>query len=116
MNSCGKSLSPQAQVVVDMQKAICRNYKITDAKPYVTKSSAAMLDLISGFAELGKAFGGQAAQDQMAKDCHGETVVIDEIRVNSHRYLIKYREASGDIKEIPVENENGQWKVSLPGK
>ncbi|MEO0048624.1 MAG: hypothetical protein RLZZ410_1583 [Pseudomonadota bacterium] len=114
---CGKPLSPQAQAFANMQKAICKNYNLADAVPYVTESSKPMLELTASFAVLGSALGGGNLQDEFAKECaNSKLSIIDEIRVNDKRYIIRYKENSGAMKEAIVVLENGQWKVALAGK
>jgi len=114
---CGKSLSPQAQAFANMQKAICKNYNLADAVPYVTESSKPMLELTASFAVLGSALGGKNFQDELAKECaSGKLAIVDEIRVNDNRYIIRHKEMSGAVKEAVVVLENGQWKVALAGK
>jgi len=114
--ACGGSFSPQARVVIDMQRAICQNFNLADAAPYVTEASKPMLELTSTFAMLGAAMSGQNFADEFAKECHKGSAIVDEIRVNDQRYIIRYREGSGALKEAIVVMENGQWKVALIGK
>ncbi len=115
ISTLGISNSPQAKVLFDMGKAICRNGgNLIAAKPFVTESSKAILDLGQAFMPLAQAMNGQKFNDELAKGCQNPFKILNEVKVNNGRYLIEYLEHTGERKEVAIVFENG-WKVDLSG-
>lgn len=115
LTACGKSVSPQAKAFLDMRASICKGGGLAAAKPYVTESSKALLDITDAFMPLAQVMQGQAMNDALAKDCQSPPKITNEVKVNNQRYLIQYIDLTGQ-KEVAVVLENGQWKVQLSGK
>ena len=110
-------MSPRAEVVKSMESAICRDRNMRAAEPYVTEASKPVLQLVVAAADLAQIFQKNALADLVAAECHNwKFRLIEEIKVDEGRYILRTGEQESRMQEFVVVRENGEWKVALSGK
>lgn len=114
----GLLLSERERVVHEAHEAVCRASDYKAMRPFLSKGSVPLLDLSTSLTSLTQAVTGSALADYIATQCHsGEQTVVDEIRVNDDRYIVRTKTAQSDrVSETVVVREDGAWKISLLGR
>ena len=101
-----------AQAYIDMRNGMCKSGGMSGALPYVTDRLTPFVMQMIQMESLIKET--REAQDTLAKQCYFGIQILNEIPVNNQRYIIRYKDDDGAIKEAPVSLENGKWKVDRP--
>jgi len=102
---------PPAQAYVDMRNAMCKSGGMAGALPYLTDKVKPFAMQMMEIESLTK--GTREYEDTLAKQCYYGVQILNEIPVNNQRYIIRYRDSDGVIKEAAVSLEGGRWKVDL---
>jgi hypothetical protein len=114
----GILLSERQKVVKASHDAVCKDKDFKAMRPYLSKSSASILDFSSSLANLSQIFVGSALSDRIAIECHTDKhQFVDEIKVNEERYIVRTKNAgSENMTETIVILEDGAWKIALLGR
>jgi hypothetical protein len=101
-----------AQAYVNMRNGMCKSRSMSGALPYVTNRMIPYVNQMIQMETMMK--GMQNYQDTFAKQCYSGIKILNEIPVSNQRYIIRYVDSDGSIKEVPVTLESGAWKVDVP--